>query len=85
MFEIGGIYDFTMIEGYDDQGKPHNDLLWRYRVVSIDGPLLDIDPEMAAIASGARSSTRTALFHQGRASAGQAADPEPSRPSGLIR
>ena len=41
MFEIGGIYDFTMIEGYDDQGKPHNDLLWRYRVVSIDGPLLD--------------------------------------------
>lgn len=47
MFEIGGIYDFTMIEGYDDQGKPHNDLLWRYRIVSIDGPLLDIDPEMA--------------------------------------
>ena len=32
MFEIGGIYDFTMIEGYDDQGKPHNDLLWPPRV-----------------------------------------------------
>ena len=44
MFEIGGIYDFTLLQGYDEQGNPHTDDLWRYRVVTIDGPLLDVEP-----------------------------------------
>lgn len=45
MIEKDGIYNVTVIEGYDDKGAVHTSELWRQKVLGVDGPLVELQGE----------------------------------------